>query len=108
MTESVVLDDTNLNLHCAISTLFANNKPGNSSISLLTTQPDSFHQNQMIEYNSNQPFQDLLEEERNVYNNHIIDSTHLQYLSTNTALVIFFFKDYQNIILQPYADKYEE
>ena len=43
-----------------------------------------------------------------MYNNHITDSTHLQYLSAKTSLVIFLFKNYCNVILQPYADEYKE
>ena len=50
----------------------------------------------------------MLEEARNVYNNHITDSSCLQYLSSNTALLIFLLKNYCNVILQPYADEYKE
>ena len=83
MTESIVFDDTNSNLHSNIPSILPNINPHNSSsISLLATQPDSIHQYQVIEYNNNQSFQDLLEEARNVHNNHITDSKRLQYLST--------------------------
>ena len=59
MTESVVFDDTNSDLLSNIPSLVPNNNPHDiSSISLLTTQPDSIHQNQVIEYNNNQSFQD--------------------------------------------------
>ena len=78
MTESVVFDDTNSDLHSNLPSVLPNNNPhDSSSISLLATQPDSIHQNQVNEHNNNQPFQDLLEEARNVHNNHITDSKHL-------------------------------
>ena len=49
MTESLVFDDTNSNLHSNIPSVLANNNPqDSSSISLLTTQLDSIHQNQVI------------------------------------------------------------
>ena len=105
MTEFVVFDNTNSDLHSYVPN---NNPHDSSSISLLTTQPDLIHQNRVKEYNNNQPFQDLLAEARNAHNNHITDSTHLQSLSANTSLVIFLFKNYCNVILQPYADEYKE
>ena len=106
MTESVVFDDTNSDLHSNIpSVLPNNNSHDNSSISLLTTQTDLIHQNQVIEYNNNQSFQDVLEEARNVQNNHTTYSTRLQYLSANKSLVIFLFKNYCQIKLQPYANE---
>ena len=81
MTESIVFDDTNSDLHSNIPSTLANNNPhDSSSISLLTTQPHSIHQNQVIEHNINKSFQDLLKEAENVHNNHITDSTHLQYV----------------------------
>ena len=86
MTESVVFDNTNSDLQRAIPSILPNNYPhGSSSISLLTTQPDQIHQNQEIKYKKTQSSQHLLEEARNVHNNHITDSTRLQYLSTNTS-----------------------
>ena len=46
MTDSVVFDDTNSDLN--IPSVLPNNNPhDSSSISLLTTQPDSIHQNQV-------------------------------------------------------------
>ena len=61
MTESVVFDDTNSDLQSTIQSVLPNNNPhDNSSISLLTKQPDAIHQNQVIEYNNNRSFQDLL------------------------------------------------
>ena len=46
MTESVVIDDTNSDLHSNIPSVLPNNNPhDSSSISLLTTEPDSIHQN---------------------------------------------------------------
>ena len=108
MTESVVFDDASSDLNSAILSVLPNNNPHNSS-SLLTIQPDSIHQNQVIECNNNQYFQDLLEEIRNVHNNHITDSTRLQYLYANSSIiVIYLFKNYHHVILQPYADKYKE
>ena len=108
MTGSIVFDNTNSDLQSATPLVFANNNPyDNSSISLCTTQPDSIYQNQTIEYNCNQPFQDLLEEAKNVYNNHIMDSTHLQYHSAKAPLFIDLFKNYRHIILQPYTDEYK-
>ena len=108
MTESIVFDDTNPDLHSKIPSVLPNNNPQDSSyISLLTTQPDSIHQ-KSIEYNKNQSFKDRLEETKNVYNNHITDSTRLQYLFVNISLVIFLFKNYCNLILQPYADENKE
>ena len=57
MTDSVVFDDTNSDLHSIIPSVLPNNNPHDSpSISLLTTQPDSIHQIQVIEYNNNQSF----------------------------------------------------
>ena len=50
----------------------------------------------------------MLEKAINVHNNHITDSTRLQYLSTYTSLLIFLFKNYRYVILQSYADEYEE
>ena len=99
MTESIVLDDTNSDLHSNIPSVLPNNNPhDNLSILLLTTQPDPIHQNQVIQYNNDQ-----LEEAKHVYNNHITDSSRLQYLSANTALVIFYSKIivllYFNLIL---------
>ena len=109
MAESVAFDDTNSELHSNIPSVLANKNPhDSSSISLLTTQPDSTHQNQLIEYNNNRSFQQSLEEARNVHNNHITDSTFIQYLSANTSLVIFLFKNYLHVILQPYANEYKE
>ena len=106
MTESIVFDDTNSDLRSAIASVLPNNNPhDSSSISLLTTQPDSIHENQVIEHNNNQSLEDLLEEATNVYNNHIIDSPRLQYLSANRSLIISLYKNYRHIILQPYADE---
>ena len=49
MTESVVFDGTNSDLHSAIPSVLPNNNPfNNSSISLLTKQPDSIQLNQVI------------------------------------------------------------
>ena len=85
MTHSVIFDNTNSDLHSNTPSVLPNNNPhDSSSISLLTTQPDSIHQNQVIE-NNNQSFQDLLQEVRNVCNIYITDSTHIQYLSANTS-----------------------
>ena len=79
MTQSVVFEDTNSDLHSNIPSILANKNPhDSSSISLLTTQLDSIHQNQVIKYNNNLSFQDLLEEAKNVHNNHISESTCLQ------------------------------
>ena len=39
---------------------------------------------------------------------HITDSTHLQYLSVNTSIVIFSFKNYCHVIIQPHTDEYKE
>ena len=50
----------------------------------------------------------MLEEGRNVHNNHVIVSTHIQSLSTNTSFFIFLFKNYRNVILHPYTDEYKE
>ena len=62
MTESVVFDDTNSDLLSNIPSLVPNNNPHDiSSISFLTTQPDSIHQIQAIEFNNFISFQDLLE-----------------------------------------------
>ena len=36
------------------------------------------------------------------------DSTCIQYLSANISLVSFLFKNYCQVILQPYADEYKE
>ena len=63
MVESIECADNNSDLNSNIPSVLAHNNPhDNSSISLLTTQPDSIHQDQVIEYNSNLFFQDLLEE----------------------------------------------
>ena len=49
MTESVVFDDTNSDLQSTIQSVLPNNNPhDNSSISLLTKQPDSIQLNQVI------------------------------------------------------------
>ena len=75
MTDSVVFDNTNSDLYCNIPSVLPNNNPHDiSSILLLTTQPDSIHQSQVIEYNNNQSFQDVPEEARNEHNTHITDS----------------------------------
>ena len=57
MTDSIGVDDINSDLHSAIPSVLPNNNPhDSSSISLLTTQPDSNHQNQLIEYNNTNHF----------------------------------------------------
>ena len=57
MTDSVGFDYTNSDLHSVIPSVLPNDNPhDSSSISLLTIQPGSFHQNQEIEYNNNQSF----------------------------------------------------
>ena len=53
----------------------------NNSISLATSSQGQSHQNQIVEYNSNQSFQDLLQQAKNVYKNQITESTRLQYCS---------------------------
>ena len=94
MTESVVIDNTNSDLYSNIPSDVANIIPhDSSSISLLTTQPDSIHQNQVIKYNNNQSFQNLLEEARNMHNNYVTDSKRLQYLSTMHLQLFFYSKN---------------
>ena len=80
----------------------------NHSLSIATSSQDQSHQNQIVEYSTNQSFQDLLEQAKNVYKNQITESTRLQYLSANTGFVIFLFRNYRSYILQPHLDKYKE
>ena len=63
MTESVVFDDTNSDLHSGIPSVLPKNNPhDSSSISLLATQSDSIHQNKVIEYNNSQSYYCLVKE----------------------------------------------
>ena len=62
-----------------------------STISVPPTQTNHF---QIVEYNPNSTFQNLLEEAHQIYKNQITDSTRLKYLSINIAFVIFIFKNY--------------
>ena len=70
VTTNLIIYDANSDLHSNIPSVLADNNPhDNSSNSLLTTQPHLMHHNQVIEYNFSQPFQDLIQEPKNEYNN---------------------------------------
>ena len=69
--------------------------PTFTSISAVPAQPDH---SQIVKYNPNSFFQNLLKEAQQIYKNQKTDSTQLQYLSTNTTFVVFIFKNYRSYI----------
>ena len=110
--------DTNLDMLEEDFSLNNNNSVTNSSLTIVTDSNNSTITsiipnnqpilNQVVEYNSNQTFQNLKKEVDNVCKNQITETTQLQYLSANTAFVIFIFTHYQSFILQPCIDHYKE
>ena len=92
----------------ALSNGNQSNPTTSTSTSTTSVTPAQLNYSQFVEYNPNSTFQNVLEEAQQIYQNQITDSTQLQYLSTNTAFVIFAFKTYHSYLLPPYINQYKE
>ena len=76
-----------------------------TTTSTLSVAPAQPNHSQIVEYDPNSTFQNLLEEAQQIYKNQRTDSKRLQYSSANTSFVTFIFKNYRRHFLPPCIDE---